>query len=84
MANKLNYATPATHPTRRSTREMMSDAIVGSGLVLVGLFVTIFLAIATEGWGWWLDEIFESPRTMVRRGAARITKGREAARNCRP
>jgi hypothetical protein len=83
MANKLNYATSATYPARRSTRDMISDAIVGSGLVFIGLFVTIFLAVVTRGGGEWLDKIFESPRTMVRRGAVRITKGRVAARNYR-
>jgi hypothetical protein len=83
MLPKLNYARPTSARARRTARELLTDTIAGAGPVIVGLFITIFLSVVTSDGGSRIDEQFERPRTMVRRGVTRIAKG-EAARNDRP
>jgi len=78
MKTTLDYATPAS--VRRSGRELARDIVVGSIQVLVGLFNTVFLSVLLGSGGSRVDQIFERPRNMVRRGFVRIRKGRDAAK----
>jgi hypothetical protein len=82
----LNYATStsARHSRRLLWADLLwADIVAGSIQVLVALFKTVFLSVFLGNGGSRVDEMFERPRSMVRRGFLRMARGREAARNYR-